>query len=595
MYRAELWSLILNSTILQNDSEIIDGESTPSDIVNLFCKRLNRPLSSDMASILTVFLSSSQPMPMSTASACLYTFCNRQLPLFLFSDDKHKTKCEKIVTDKLSTLINVLVLYHFPLLAVHLDGIAPEWAQLCAGPCTQGGSTEGGSGGCGGGGNIIPTSWIGSLFAGSVLQFPDNTLKLWDWCVCWGEKYAGVYLAVTLLGLNEDTLRGISTLQEVRCCVEAYMYVCFSASMLIANDVAPFQLQKWLRQTCRGGTPAFENCNRFTDSVLPSISLKKSHPSPAADSVALNGEATSGEQSGLDKSGNEKEEKEKFENEDEFGDDGDEEDEDEDDDFPLETNNLSKMNEIHIRSRRSAAGLAGVESNNDRSNELLSTAWEDAELVQQLSVSSQIDDDDADDDDDDDEDTKEGGATEVTPEQLELLFLSGWLHATVQVLRGTPRTFQTALSGIVEDVEELLEHRKSALRSMSSADSQEDPYDGSDLDKSTHGFDEEGRHRGDETATPSKDKDTSCSMDNYEEEYGSECSNSALSSPMTPSALPSAGLEKHDAQSLSTYGRNIFSKGLSMITHKVPSNADGFRGMSEASHCFLVYINHINI
>lgn len=198
----------MNNSLLQNDSEIIEGESEPIDIVNLFCKRTNRRVTSDVTAILEILLTSSTPMSAPKASACLYTFCHRHLPLFLLPDDAHKTKCEKLVADKISTLIRVLVLYHFPLLAVHLAGIAPDWARL------RGSNLEDGSG-CSGSSYLIPSTWIGSLFAGTVLQFPDNTLKLWDWCVCWGENFAGVYLVVSLLGLHEEALRAVSTLSEV--------------------------------------------------------------------------------------------------------------------------------------------------------------------------------------------------------------------------------------------------------------------------------------------------------------------------------------------------------------------------------------------
>lgn len=202
--RGELWNLILNNSLLQNDSEVIEGESKPTDIVHLFCKRTNRPVTSAVADILSVLLTSSSPMTMPKASACLYTFGNRHLPLFLLAEDALKSKCEKLVTNKLSTLIRVLLLYHFPLLAIHLDSIAPDWAQQWGGSFADGN-----------GQNLIPNTWIGGLFAGSVLQYPDNTLMLWDWCVCWGEAFVGVYLVVSLLGLNEKALRNVATLEEV--------------------------------------------------------------------------------------------------------------------------------------------------------------------------------------------------------------------------------------------------------------------------------------------------------------------------------------------------------------------------------------------
>ena len=189
--------------MLQGDDEITP-HYTASEVAQLFCKRIRRPATPHITAILMPLLHSSTPMELPIASSCLYHLCHKHLPLYLLHEDVVKSTSEKLATDKLCTLLRVLLLYHFPLLAIHLDGVAPEWSQLV--------DTDPVSGHEGG---VIPRVWIGGLFAGTVLRDYDNILRMWDWCICWGEAYAGVYMTVTLLGLNEAVLRNISTREEV--------------------------------------------------------------------------------------------------------------------------------------------------------------------------------------------------------------------------------------------------------------------------------------------------------------------------------------------------------------------------------------------
>ena len=220
--RAELWNVLLNSSLLQNDAEIVEGESNAEDVVELFCRRMARPVTNEIVAVFKTLLLSSMSPSLPKASACLYTFCNYFLPTFLLKDENEKTRCEKVVSDKLSTLLRVLVLYHFPVLAIHLDGILPDWAKLCAHPVL--GSNWNSK-------NIIPNVWLGGLFAGSVLQYPNNVLRLWDWCVCWGEQFVGVYLVVALLGLQENILRNCTKPDDV------CMHVSYILTMLLCLDL----------------------------------------------------------------------------------------------------------------------------------------------------------------------------------------------------------------------------------------------------------------------------------------------------------------------------------------------------------------------
>ena len=186
----------------------------------------------------------------------------------------------------------------------------------------------------------------------------------------------------------------------------------------------------------------------------------------------------------------------------------------------------------------------------------------------------------------------------MSAEQLELVFLSGWLHGTVQLIRGTPRTYRNTLSSIFPDMERLVadrdrkaSHGRSRSRSGSREENPYDHEDGGDLDLTSHGFEERTQSKeggGGGESGSSVDEEDEEQENNYREECGSDYSTSVPASPMTPLSTLSPrrdgpeGVEGVHGTSLSTYGLSMLNKGLSMITHKVRVNRVGYQVASHA-------------
>lgn len=267
-WRGELWCLLLTGSIIRDDdvfdhlheninystifstslkivNSIVTLDSFPkddlvqdmSDIIALYCKRMSRPYIPDSNSylfdILVPLLMSSSPIPRPIASTCFYHLCTSFLPLAAYPlKDSNTLEMKKslLITEKLTSWLRLLVNYHFPSLAIHLDSVCPRWEKLCAecgvasyGPATLSESTHPGSrrdmfledqktkkASYG----IIPPSWLGGLFCGTLLS-PSSLLLLWDWALIWDVRYAGVYLTAALLGLHEDLLKSKTTYIEV--------------------------------------------------------------------------------------------------------------------------------------------------------------------------------------------------------------------------------------------------------------------------------------------------------------------------------------------------------------------------------------------
>ena len=78
--------------------------------------------------------------------------------------------------------LRLLVFYHSPALAQHLDRVWPGW---------EGETAEDGGGGGGG----VPLRWLCAFFSGSVPA--DAALTLLDWAALNEQRYAGAFLAHT--------------------------------------------------------------------------------------------------------------------------------------------------------------------------------------------------------------------------------------------------------------------------------------------------------------------------------------------------------------------------------------------------------------
>jgi hypothetical protein len=307
----------------------------------------------------------------------------------------------------------------------------------------------------------------------------------------------------------------------------------------------------WLRRTCDGGKDAFLSCSTFKDDVCSLFKCEEQSNDNTISEVDVPTTPTS--QLG-----------ELHENEEDYDDDDD--DGDDDDDFSLGTNNLSKMKEIHSRPIHDELSSSqfvcdnGSGGNVSKVEALMSVEWGDD--YEERSVNKSIE-----------FPNRQGGSEGATneafasPQQLELIFLSGWISATEQLHRNTPQTYQDVLRSVLDDARLYLETRNldsntSWSRSCSRSQSLDDPEEEIDLDETRHGFQEEVERKNDED---------NYGFEDYEEEYSSEYSESATSSPMPHvSPLPVKGAPvTHGAKSVTTYGMSMLTKGFNMITHKV--------------------------
>jgi hypothetical protein len=289
-YRGEIWSLFLSGGVLR-DEESFDHtneqinyreihstcakvlrvwqahgsrfEVSPhfiddlSDILALYCKRMNIQFKSSsdlyLLNIILPMLSTTHPLPRSLASSCFYALCTSFLPLSPYQQQAgvngeitYETIKHNLMADRLSSWLRLLLSYHFPALAIHLDSIHPGWEtvsalsraqvfgeQISSEPLDPH-QTETGRN-SGGGGGLIPASWLGGYFAGSFLS-SASLLRLWDWCLLWEQKFASLYLTAALLGLHEDLILAMTT---------------------------PSELADWVQATSAGGVQSLARCKVF--------------------------------------------------------------------------------------------------------------------------------------------------------------------------------------------------------------------------------------------------------------------------------------------------------------------------------------------
>lgn len=230
-YRGGIWNLLLSGNNVSDDeifkesyrgSRIFDTfaigklwdvpglEGDLQDIINLFCRRMNREFQDYMVQILIPLLVSSNPMKKQVASTCFYNLCTSFLPLFGYSwsgQSSFELTKNAVIIAKQCSWLRLLVGYHFPKLVLHLDSVLPQWECLVDANM-PGRKTSSG---------IIHTTWMCAVFAGTLLR-PDTLLMLWDWTILWDSQkalIASVFLTVALLGLCETCLLQLHTADEV--------------------------------------------------------------------------------------------------------------------------------------------------------------------------------------------------------------------------------------------------------------------------------------------------------------------------------------------------------------------------------------------
>lgn len=119
--------------------------------------------------------------------------------------------------------MRLLLAYHFPALAQHLDRVLPDWEQaafesLMATPSHEEAQTtsdhtsaasDDNSPASNSSGNPaclaqVPIAWTCGFFTGS-LPAAEQT-ALWDWAIVQGNKYASLYLTLALFGMYRESL-----------------------------------------------------------------------------------------------------------------------------------------------------------------------------------------------------------------------------------------------------------------------------------------------------------------------------------------------------------------------------------------------------
>jgi hypothetical protein len=232
-YRGDIWNLLLSGNNVSDDEifkECVRGsrvfdvyeigkiwnipglEGDLQDIINLFCRRMNREYQNYMTHILIPLLVSGTPLKKQVASSCFYNLCTSFLPLYGYSwsgQTSFEMAKNSVLAAKQCTWLRLLVGYHFPKLLLHLDSVFPDWECLVDADLPTHEKKRSG---------IIHTSWLCAMFAGTLLR-PDTLLMLWDWGILWDcckASTTSVFLTVALLGVCETRLLQLDTPRKVR-------------------------------------------------------------------------------------------------------------------------------------------------------------------------------------------------------------------------------------------------------------------------------------------------------------------------------------------------------------------------------------------
>jgi hypothetical protein len=189
-------------------------------------------------------------MPRGLAYSCFYSLCSKFIPLINLQTDAFNR-----ALTKLCDWLRLLVVYHYPALAMHLDRVVPGWERVAADASVSASKTQaasmassaglddleaelgfglgissplGGSQGTSTNGmnssmtsdefviesarpareladeGLIPLHWICGLFAGSIP--PEQACVLWDWILLTENRFAGIYLTAAMLGIFSQSL-----------------------------------------------------------------------------------------------------------------------------------------------------------------------------------------------------------------------------------------------------------------------------------------------------------------------------------------------------------------------------------------------------
>lgn len=226
------------------------------DILILYCLRKKTPYKPYLCDLLAPMIVSPYPFSRAVASSCFYAFATQYIPYINLQHVQYDR-----AMSKLHSLMRLLLWYHFPLLAHHLDRVYAGWevpaVALSASAILQHnnqqaynasldelerqmglledsepdivapGSPQTSSLGTSlpksgasyldehrqKGGGAIPSLWLSGIFGGTVP--PIQTSWFWDWAIINNERNLGIYATVTLLGIYSTALLSMSEAQII--------------------------------------------------------------------------------------------------------------------------------------------------------------------------------------------------------------------------------------------------------------------------------------------------------------------------------------------------------------------------------------------
>lgn len=187
------------------------------DILVLYCVRRTIPYKSLYCDLLAPMIVTSKPLSRTVASSCFYSLCSEFIPVVnlpAIQQDK--------VSEKLHSLLRLLLMYHSPKLTIHLDRVIPGWEQRTSSISAAmaikydaavrdrkeidelerdfGVSLPDEASNCGRGSGAdqlidssrgrIPENWLYCVFGVALPQ--ELSCWIWDWVLSSGDKYTGI-------------------------------------------------------------------------------------------------------------------------------------------------------------------------------------------------------------------------------------------------------------------------------------------------------------------------------------------------------------------------------------------------------------------
>ena len=231
---------------MYSPTDLEQTEIDMSDILLLYCMRRKKIYRRFYSSILSPLLVTPMPSSRALASSCFYVLCSDFIPLINLSTFGYDEAVRKICE-----WVRLLVLYHFPLLVLHLDRVFPGWEL----PMRHHSTTEvvnisaearsnasldemEESLGLSGGSNLsvteqidslssplpkedryrddtdsgcIPTPWLSGIFGDSLP--PEEAASILDWSVLTTDRHFGVYFTAAFFGLYSSSLMNMNRVQ----------------------------------------------------------------------------------------------------------------------------------------------------------------------------------------------------------------------------------------------------------------------------------------------------------------------------------------------------------------------------------------------